>query len=83
MRWSSALGLLQDLRDVTRVALPPTILALWNTPALIFRPVILSRIFMSHVWNAAGNAIDEGGRDVKLNLIPENAYGTILDIGAG
>jgi hypothetical protein len=38
---------------------------------------------MSHVWNAAGNAIDEGGRDVKTNLIPENAYGTILDIGAG
>jgi len=78
-----ALGLLNDLREVLQCALPPTLLALWHTPALVFSPVTISRLFMAHVWNAAGNAIDEGGRDTKMNLLPGNAYGVVLDLGAG
>jgi len=38
---------------------------------------------MAHVWVLFGNPTDEGGKTVKLKLIPENAYGTVLDLGAG
>ncbi|KAJ3555453.1 hypothetical protein NM688_g2567 [Phlebia brevispora] len=37
---------------------------------------------MSYVWNTFGDSVDEGGREVKNNLLP-NAYGVVLDIGAG
>jgi hypothetical protein len=83
MKLSLALGLLNDLREVLQCTLPPTLLDLWHTPALVFSPVTISRLFMAHVWNAAGNAIDETGRDTKMNLIPGNAYGVVLDLGAG
>jgi len=38
---------------------------------------------MAHVWNVFGSLCDEGGKNVKLDLIPANATGTVLDIGAG
>src|SRR6266481_4208572 len=37
---------------IVRCALPPTILALWQTPALNFSPVMISRFFMAYVWIA-------------------------------
>ena len=83
MKLSSALGLLLDLRYAIQWALLPTILSLWHTPTLFFSPAMISRIFMAHVWASFGNPTDEGGKAVKLNLIPANAYGTVLDLGAG
>jgi hypothetical protein len=44
---------------------------------------MVSRPFIANVWLTFGKLVDEGGKDVKLNLIPANAYGTVLDIGAG
>jgi hypothetical protein len=38
---------------------------------------------MAHVWLSFSNPTDEGGKIVKSNLIPANAYGTVLDLGAG
>ena len=83
MKWSSALGLLPDLRYAIQWALLPTILSLWHTPALLFNPTMISRIFMAHVWASFSNPTDEGGKIAKSNLIPTNAYGTVLDLGAG
>jgi hypothetical protein len=83
MKWSSALGLLPDLCYAIQQALLPTILSLWHTPALLFNPTMISRIFMAHVWLSFSNPTDEGGKIVKSNLIPANAYGTVLDLGAG
>lgn len=83
MKLSSALAPLTDIRLVIQAALPPTISALLHSPSLILQPATLSRIFMSHVWVAFGNVTDENGRASKQNLLPQNAYGVVLDIGAG
>ena len=83
MRLSRAFGLLIDLRSAIQLALLPTTRALWHTPRLVFKPVMVSRLFMAKVWLTFGDLVDEGGKDVKSNLIPANAHGTVLDIGAG
>ncbi|KAI0942370.1 hypothetical protein AcW1_003014 [Taiwanofungus camphoratus] len=83
MKLSSSLGLLADLRYAIQAALIPTILAIFYSPFLLFRPREVSRVFMSHVWTAFGNGVDEGGRAVKAGLLPANARGIVLDIGAG
>ena len=38
---------------------------------------------MAHIWVLFGNPTDEGGRSTKEALITPNAYGVVLDIGAG
>jgi len=38
---------------------------------------------MSHIWVLFGNPTDEAGRPTKEGLITPNAYGVVLDIGAG
>ncbi|KAG6908047.1 hypothetical protein DXG01_006409 [Tephrocybe rancida] len=38
---------------------------------------------MAHIWVAFAAGTDEGGRPVKEKLIPQNATGVVLDIGAG
>jgi len=43
----------------------------------------VSRLFMAEVWENFGQLVDEGGRSVKEGLIPPNAYGVVLDLGAG
>lgn len=83
MRLAAAFRLLPDFRFAISVALWPTILAVWQTPSLLFRPQGLSRLFMSHIWNRFGNGIDEAGRDTKQALITPHAYGVVLDLGAG
>ncbi|KAG0696368.1 hypothetical protein DFH29DRAFT_836942 [Suillus ampliporus] len=83
MRLAAAFALHTDLRLCIVVGFWPTILAIWRTPSLLFRPMEISRIFMSRVWDAYGNAVDEGGRDVKKALITPHAYGVVLDLGAG
>ena len=82
MKLKNAFALFTDLRAALQAAFLPTVRALIMTPLLLLHPVELSRLFMAHVWTTFGDSVDEGGRDVKLKLIP-NAQGVVLDIGAG
>ena len=83
MRLSAAFGLLQDLRLACQAAFVPMIGAVFRSPLLLLRPREVSRIFMSHVWKAFGNGVDENGRPVKEGLLNSNGHGVVLDIGAG
>jgi hypothetical protein len=38
---------------------------------------------MANVWTLFGDLVDDGARPVKQHLIAQNAYGVVLDIGAG
>ncbi|KAG2346167.1 hypothetical protein BDR05DRAFT_946229 [Suillus weaverae] len=83
MRLDAAFGVITDLRLGLVGGLWPTILAIWHAPSLLFRPLEISRIFTSHVWDLYSNSVDEGGRGVKKELITPHAYGVVLDLGAG
>ena len=83
MKLSNALSPLVDLRYAIGGSLWPTILDIYNSPSLLFRPAALSKIIMSHIWVLFGNPTDEAGRPAKEGLITPNAYGVVLDIGAG
>ncbi|KIM43895.1 hypothetical protein M413DRAFT_442966 [Hebeloma cylindrosporum] len=83
MKLSNALSLLTDLRIGISIAIIPTLKAiLWN-PTLLFRPRALSRIFMANLWMTFGPGVDSSAKAVKEGLITPNAYGIVLDIGAG
>ncbi|KAI0660195.1 S-adenosyl-L-methionine-dependent methyltransferase [Cubamyces menziesii] len=66
-----------------RIAFFPTLKAICKSPSLLLRPRDISRIVMAQVWKPFGNGLDENGRSVKQSLIPPNARGVVLDIGAG
>ncbi|KAG1734103.1 uncharacterized protein EDB91DRAFT_1057077 [Suillus paluster] len=83
MGLAAAFRLLPELRLIIGAGLWPTILAVWHSPSLLFRPHELSRLFMFHVWKLFGNGVDENARDVKKALITPHTYGVVLDIGAG
>lgn len=83
MKLSSAFGLLTDLRFAIQLALIPTLKAVWYTPTLVLSPAKISRLFFSHVWTTFANGTDENAWPVKAGLIPPNAYGVVLDLGAG
>lgn len=72
-----------DLRAAIGASLWPTIVDVYNSPSLLFRPAELSRIVMAHVWALFGNPTDEGARPTKQSLITPNAHGVVLDIGSG
>ena len=38
---------------------------------------------MTHVWVPFGNGIDINARETKSSLLTPNAYGVVLDVGAG
>ncbi|KAH0835647.1 hypothetical protein J3R83DRAFT_9398 [Lanmaoa asiatica] len=77
------LSLLEDLYLALQLAFWPTFWRIWATPRLLFHPVAVSRIFMYHVWTAFGTGIDQNNAQLKTSLITQNAYGVVLDIGAG
>lgn len=83
MKLSNALSPLTDLRYAIGASLWPTILDIYNSPSLLFRPVALSQIVMAHIWVLFGSPTDEGARPTKNALITPNACGVVLDIGAG
>ncbi|KAG6808784.1 hypothetical protein H0H92_002910 [Tricholoma furcatifolium] len=83
MKLSAAFSLFSDFKAALRVAFGPTVRDVVQLPSLIFRPSLLSRAFMAHVWVAFAAGTDEAGRPVKEQLIPKNAIGAVLDIGAG
>ncbi|CAA7266691.1 unnamed protein product [Cyclocybe aegerita] len=83
MKLANAFSLLSDLRIAIQVAIIPTLTSIFQNPGLVFRPYQLSRVFMAHVWAVFGDGVDTGGKEVKEGLITPNAYGVVLDIGAG
>jgi hypothetical protein len=66
-----------------RIAFWPTLLALWKSPTLLLNPPKFSRILFANIWVGFGPATDENWKQVKEKLITPNAYGVVLDIGAG
>ncbi|KAK7457127.1 hypothetical protein VKT23_010427 [Stygiomarasmius scandens] len=83
MKLANAFSVFTDLRSAIKVAFWPTLKAIFARPSLLFQPSLLSRTFMSNVWLVFAGPTDEGGREVKQSLITPNAYGIVLDIGAG
>ena len=83
MKLSKALSLLTDLRLAITVAILPTLRDVFHEPTLLFRPQALSRVFMAHLWLVFGDGADTRSRDIKYQLINPNAYGSVLDVGAG
>lgn len=83
MKLSNALSVLTDLQFGLSIAIIPTLKSiLWN-PTLLLRPRALSRVFMAHLWKTFGPGVDSNAKEVKEGLITPNAYGIVLDIGAG
>lgn len=64
-------------------ALLPTAKAVRQDPALLLHPLVLRRIFFSHVWAKMSEHLDDASRGTKTRLITAYAYGVVLDIGAG
>ena len=83
MKLRNAFAVFVDLRFAVQAALFPTLLTITRSPRLLLQWTELSRVFMSHVWATFGNSVDEGGRETKQSLLPNNARGIVLDIGAG
>lgn len=83
MQFSKSFALLIDLRLAIQAGFWPIILAIYHTPSMLLHPLKISRTFMAHVWSAFADGVDENGREAKRSLIPENAFGVVLDLGAG
>ena len=83
MKLSKALAAATDLRISFQIAFLPTLRAILKNPNLLLHPSRISREFMSHVWVEFGKGIDENTRGLKTSFITPNAYGVVLDIGAG
>ena len=83
MKLSASLAILFDIGAAFGSALLPTLSAIFHRPSLLLHPAALSRIVMAHVWTMMSNTVDQKARPVKDRLITENAYGLVLDLGAG
>ena len=83
MKLSAAFSILLALRAMIQVAFMPTFYAVLGSPSVLLRPRVISRIFMAKLWIVFGNGVDENSRAIKQQLITPNAYGVVLDIGAG
>ncbi|KAJ3076970.1 hypothetical protein HDU98_010264 [Podochytrium sp. JEL0797] len=65
------------------IALLPTLLDVIVQPSLLFKPHVLQRKLMANVWATVGGRINAENKGVRAMLILPNAYGLVLDIGAG
>jgi hypothetical protein len=83
MKWTTALSILQDLFQILQIGAMPTLWAVLLSPSLLLRPRALSRLYFAKVWVLFGAGVNENSRAVKELLITPNAYGVVLDIGAG
>jgi len=83
MKLAAAFSILFDLRAGVLFAFKPTVRAIIETPSLLFKPATLSRLFFANVWITFGDGVDGNCRSVKEHLITPNAYGIVLDLGAG
>lgn len=82
MKLSNLWGLFSDLFAGIRFGLLPTLKDIIAQPSLLLHPHELQHIFFAHIWVTFSATVDEGGRPVKEQLLPQ-AYGAVLDIGAG
>lgn len=84
MKLSAAFSIVFDLITAIRIAFLPTLKAILASPSLLCKPHALSRLFMANIWEGGfGKGTDENARPVKASLIPFNAHGVVLDVGAG
>ena len=83
MKLSNALSLLSAVQQAISIAILPTLRDVYRNPTLLVKPQALSRVFMAHLWVVVGEGADLGSRDNKNQLITPNAYGSVLDVGAG
>jgi len=83
MRLVNAFSLISDLKKAVSAAIWPTLKFILRDPALLVKPKEVSRVFMGHVWETLSDDVDELGSSVKEMLITPNAYGVVLDVGAG
>lgn len=83
MKLRAALGFLTDFRYALQASLPGTLKAVISSPSLLLKPALVSHIVMSYVWGLFANGIDGNGREIKIDLITQDAHGLVLDIGAG
>ena len=83
MKLSNALSVLSALRLAISTAILPTLRDVFHNPTLLFKPQALSHVFMAHLWVVFGEGADSGSREIKNQLINSNAYGSVLDVGAG
>jgi hypothetical protein len=83
MRLAAAFSLFQDLWQAVPAGIMPTVRAVLLSPSLLLRPREFLRLFFAQMWIPFGNGVNENSRAVKEVLITPNAYGVVLDIGAG
>ncbi|XP_006457491.1 hypothetical protein AGABI2DRAFT_212927 [Agaricus bisporus var. bisporus H97] len=83
MKLQAAFAIVFELVFAIRTAFLPTLLAIWKSPSLLLHPQQLSRLLFSNIWVFFGPVTDENGKPFKEALITPNAYGVVLDIGAG
>ena len=83
MKLSNIFSILPDIRAALQIGFMPTLRAILREPSLLLRLSLVSREFMSHVWVAFGNGMDENIRQLKSSLLTPNAQGVVLDVGAG
>ena len=83
MKLRNAFALFSDLRLSLQLAFLPTLRAILKRPSLLLHPSLISREFMSHVWVRFGKDTDDSIKGLKSSFLTPNAYGIVMDIGAG
>ncbi|KAF7789148.1 hypothetical protein EIP86_000085 [Pleurotus ostreatoroseus] len=84
MKLSNALAMIPHIIGSLQMALWPTLRELLHKPSLFLSPASIRRIFMAHLWKAGcGDGIDMNESPNRKALITPNAYGVVLDVGAG
>jgi hypothetical protein len=83
MKLSKALSPFLGLWLAVTIAFWPTLKEVLRNPILLLRPAQLSQLYMSKLWLVFGDGIDGNTKPLKNAHITPNAYGVVLDIGAG
>lgn len=83
MKLSNAFSPFHGLWFGMTIAFLPTLKEVLRNPILLLRPAQLSQFYMSKLWLVWGDGSDGSAKPLKDVLITPNAYGVVLDIGAG
>ena len=77
------IAVLRELYLICAATLIPNLRAILAQPSLVLHPKNLKTVVFSNIWAFMAPSVDEGGRQVKESLIRPNAFGSVLDLGAG
>jgi len=77
------IAVLREMCLICSATLVPNLRAILAEPSLLLHPMELKRVIFSNIWAFMSPSVDEGGRQVKESLIRPNAFGVVLDLGAG